>query len=129
MIEMMEEKVDLPDVKIASVGNDIVGGNSVFRAFQNLMDESCSLLLFITPKFYIDCWSKYRLEVVLADKMEESPCVIPVLFGEEKIRKELRHVGHIKSITFVKEKDGDKYKSFITKITKALQYYRGKVNK
>ncbi|VDI77474.1 Hypothetical predicted protein [Mytilus galloprovincialis] len=129
MIKMMEEKVDLPDVKIVSVGDDMVAGTSLFKSFFKLLDDSCTVLLFVTPSFYTDCWSDHRLETVLADRMKGSPCVIPVLYGEKKLRDELKVLGNIKTIIFFKEEDGDKYKSFITKITKALEHYRGKVNK
>ncbi|XP_052077066.1 uncharacterized protein LOC127715077 [Mytilus californianus] len=129
MMKMIKEKVALPDIKIASVGEDIPPGANVFEAFHDLMDASCSLLLFITPHFYTDCLSKFRLQTQLAHKMEDEPCVIPVLFGEEKIRKDLRDIGHIQSLIFFKEKDGDKYKSFIRKITRAIQQYRTKGNK
>lgn len=129
MIKMIKDKVALPDVKIAAVGEDIPPGANVFEAFHNLMDASCSLLLFITPHFYTDCWSKFRLQTQLAHKMKDGPCVMPVLFGEEKLRKELRDVGHLQSIIFFKEEDGDKYKSFIRKITKGIQQYRTKGNK
>ncbi|XP_076071806.1 toll/interleukin-1 receptor domain-containing adapter protein-like [Mytilus galloprovincialis] len=129
MIDMIKEKVALPDITIASVGENIPPGANIFDAFHNLMDASCSLLLFITPNFHTDCWNKYRLQTQLAHKMGEEPCIIPVLFGQKTIGPELREVGHLKPTIFFKEKDDDQYKSFIRKITYAIQQRRDKGNK
>ncbi|CAG2201912.1 unnamed protein product [Mytilus edulis] len=92
MKRIIIEKVDLPDVKIASTEDDIPAGANLFAAFNELMDVSRSLLLFITPKFYDDCLSRFRMHTQLVRHYEDGDCVIPVLFGEDKIRKELREI-------------------------------------
>ncbi|CAC5425821.1 unnamed protein product [Mytilus coruscus] len=124
MIKMIKEKVDLPDVKIASIGEDIPPGANLFQAFHDLMDASCALLLFITQHFTTDCWNKFRLQTQLVHKMGYDPCIIPVLFGQKEIGPELREIRHLQPSIFFKEKDSDKYKSFIKQITIALQKYR-----
>ncbi|XP_052077072.1 uncharacterized protein LOC127715082 isoform X1 [Mytilus californianus] len=124
MKRIILERVDLPDVKIASTEDDIPAGANLFAAFNELMDVSRSLLLFITPYFYDDCLSRFRMHTQLVRHYEDGDCVIPVLFGESKIRKELREIGHLKPVIFFKEEDGDKCKAFIKTITTTLQHCR-----
>lgn len=118
------EKVDLPDVQIASTEDNIPAGANLFAAFNELTDVSRSLLLFITPHFYNDCLSRFRMHTQLVRHFEDGDRVIPVLFGENKIRKELREIGHLKPVIFFNEQYGDKCKAFIKTITTTLQHCR-----
>lgn len=124
MKKIIMKRVNLPDIKIASTEENIPAGANLFAAFNDLMDVSRSLLLFITPNFYDDCLIIYRMHTQLVRHYEDGDCVIPVLFGEDRIRREVRELGHLKPAIFCQEKYVDECDAFIKTMTTTLQQCR-----
>ncbi|XP_076070370.1 uncharacterized protein LOC143042035 [Mytilus galloprovincialis] len=124
MKKIIRDEVKLPDVKMASTEDDIPAGSNIFTAFNDLMDVSRSLLLFITQHFYGDCLSRYRMHTQLVSHFEKGDCIIPVLFGEDEIRKQLREITPLKKAIFFQDKTDPKCKAFVKTITTTLQQCR-----